>query len=54
MIDILKFRILYERKESYRGAKVTALDDLRITPQGKWLPTQIEQTIPPANASPSC
>lgn len=34
---ILKFRTMYERPESYQGAKVTAQDDPRITPMGKWL-----------------
>lgn len=29
---ILKFRSMYERPESYQGAKVTAQDDPRITP----------------------
>ncbi|MDO9130082.1 MAG: sugar transferase [Anaerolineales bacterium] len=42
---ILKFRSMYERPESYQGAKVTAQDDPRITPVGNpptgagWLPT---------------
>lgn len=35
---ILKFRSMYERPESHQGAKVTAQDDPRITPVGKWLP----------------
>ncbi|RMG23963.1 MAG: hypothetical protein D6732_24225 [Methanobacteriota archaeon] len=34
---ILKFRTMYERSESYAGPKVTAEDDPRITPVGKWL-----------------
>lgn len=35
--QILKFRTMYEREESYQGAKVTAKDDPRITPTGRWL-----------------
>lgn len=35
--NILKFRTMYERPESYNGAKVTANGDSRITPTGKWL-----------------
>ncbi len=34
---MLKFRTMYERHESYSGPKVTAQDDPRITPLGKWL-----------------
>lgn len=34
---ILKFRTMYERPESYQGPRVTAQDDDRITPLGKWL-----------------
>jgi lipopolysaccharide/colanic/teichoic acid biosynthesis glycosyltransferase len=34
---ILKFRSMYERPESYQGEKITAQDDPRITPVGKWL-----------------
>ncbi|HEX2978987.1 MAG TPA: sugar transferase [Anaerolineaceae bacterium] len=34
---ILKFRTMYERDDSYRGPKVTAQDDPRITPLGKTL-----------------
>jgi diguanylate cyclase (GGDEF)-like protein len=34
---ILKFRTMYERKESYDGPKVTAEDDSRITPFGRIL-----------------
>ena len=34
---ILKFRTMYEREESYQGSKVTAKDDPRITPFGRWL-----------------
>jgi lipopolysaccharide/colanic/teichoic acid biosynthesis glycosyltransferase len=35
--DILKFRSMYERPESYQGEKITTQDDPRITPVGKWL-----------------
>lgn len=35
--NILKFRTMYENIESYNGAKVTAGDDPRITPTGKFL-----------------
>lgn len=35
--DILKFRTMYERPESYRGSRVTAEGDDRITPLGQWL-----------------
>ena len=34
---ILKFRTMYERPESYHGARITARDDNRITPLGRWL-----------------
>ena len=34
---ILKFRTMYESEYSHNGAKITARDDLRITPIGKWL-----------------
>jgi lipopolysaccharide/colanic/teichoic acid biosynthesis glycosyltransferase len=34
---ILKFRTMYEKTESYEGPRVTAHDDSRITPFGKWL-----------------
>jgi lipopolysaccharide/colanic/teichoic acid biosynthesis glycosyltransferase len=34
---ILKFRTMYERKESYQGPKVTAENDSRITPLGRIL-----------------
>lgn len=34
---ILKFRTMYERPESYSGARVTARDDDRITRLGHWL-----------------
>jgi lipopolysaccharide/colanic/teichoic acid biosynthesis glycosyltransferase len=35
--NILKFRTMYENPESYAGPKVTAQDDPRITPLGRWL-----------------
>ena len=34
---MLKFRTMFETKESYSGPKVTAQDDPRITPLGHWL-----------------
>ena len=34
---ILKFRTMYECAASYQGPSVTAQDDQRITPLGKWL-----------------
>jgi diguanylate cyclase (GGDEF)-like protein len=34
---MLKFRTMYERPESYAGPRVTAAQDSRITPLGKWL-----------------
>ncbi|MFC1878366.1 sugar transferase [Chloroflexota bacterium] len=37
IFQILKFRTMYERPESYDGPRVTAEDDPRITPLGKWL-----------------
>jgi lipopolysaccharide/colanic/teichoic acid biosynthesis glycosyltransferase len=35
--SILKFRTMHECPESYNGPRVTAKDDNRITPMGKWL-----------------
>jgi lipopolysaccharide/colanic/teichoic acid biosynthesis glycosyltransferase len=35
--SILKFRTMYEQPESYNGPKITADDDARITPVGRWL-----------------
>ena len=35
--DILKFRTMYERPESYNGPRVTSKEDNRITPLGRWL-----------------
>jgi lipopolysaccharide/colanic/teichoic acid biosynthesis glycosyltransferase len=34
---ILKFRTMHETPESYSGPKVTAEDDPRVTPLGRWL-----------------
>jgi lipopolysaccharide/colanic/teichoic acid biosynthesis glycosyltransferase len=34
---ILKFRTMYETPQSYAGPKVTAQDDPRVTPIGRWL-----------------
>jgi lipopolysaccharide/colanic/teichoic acid biosynthesis glycosyltransferase len=34
---ILKFRTMYETPQSYTGPKVTAQDDSRVTPLGRWL-----------------
>ena len=34
---ILKFRTMYARPESYQGARITARDDKRVTPTGRWL-----------------
>jgi lipopolysaccharide/colanic/teichoic acid biosynthesis glycosyltransferase len=35
--SMYKFRTMYEDPKSYRGPKVTAQDDPRITPLGRWL-----------------
>jgi lipopolysaccharide/colanic/teichoic acid biosynthesis glycosyltransferase len=37
VFEILKFRTMFEDPECYEGPKVTAQDDPRITPLGKWL-----------------
>jgi len=37
VFGMLKFRTMYERPESYQGPRVTAQDDDRITPYGRWL-----------------
>lgn len=37
VFQILKFRTMYERPESYNGSAVTAEDDARITPLGRKL-----------------
>ena len=34
---ILKFRTMYENPQSYAGPRVTAQDDIRVTPLGHWL-----------------
>jgi lipopolysaccharide/colanic/teichoic acid biosynthesis glycosyltransferase len=34
---ILKFRTMYEEENNHNGAKITAQDDPRITPTGRWL-----------------
>jgi lipopolysaccharide/colanic/teichoic acid biosynthesis glycosyltransferase len=34
---MLKFRTMYETRQSYRGLRVTCKEDDRITPLGKWL-----------------
>ena len=37
VFEILKFRTMYEAPESYSGPRVTAHDDPRVTPLGRWL-----------------
>lgn len=37
IFNILKFRTMHETPESYSGPKVTAEDDPRVTPLGRWL-----------------
>lgn len=37
LFNILKFRTMYETPESYQGPPITAQDDPRITPLGRWL-----------------
>jgi lipopolysaccharide/colanic/teichoic acid biosynthesis glycosyltransferase len=37
VFNILKFRTMRESPESYLGPRITAKDDPRITPLGKWL-----------------
>ncbi|HZW04014.1 MAG TPA: sugar transferase, partial [Anaerolineaceae bacterium] len=37
VFKILKFRTMYEDDRSYQGPRVTAQDDPRITPTGRWL-----------------
>ena len=37
LFTIIKFRTMYERLESYNGPVITAEDDKRITPLGRWL-----------------
>ena len=36
IFNILKFRTMYERPESYSGPRVTSKEDNRITPLGHW------------------
>jgi lipopolysaccharide/colanic/teichoic acid biosynthesis glycosyltransferase len=35
--SILKFRTMYDRPASFAGASITAADDDRVTPLGRWL-----------------
>jgi diguanylate cyclase (GGDEF)-like protein len=37
LFSILKFRTMYETRESYNGPHVTAKGDPRVTPLGRWL-----------------
>jgi lipopolysaccharide/colanic/teichoic acid biosynthesis glycosyltransferase len=37
IFKILKFRTMYETPKSYAGPRVTAQDDPRVTPFGRWL-----------------
>lgn len=37
IFGILKFRTMYEKPESYQGARITGKGDARITPFGAWL-----------------
>jgi lipopolysaccharide/colanic/teichoic acid biosynthesis glycosyltransferase len=37
LFNMLKFRTMYETETSYRGSRVTCMEDDRITPFGKWL-----------------
>jgi len=37
LFNILKFRTMYETSSSYEGPRVTAQDDPRVTPLGRWL-----------------
>lgn len=37
LFNILKFRTMYDRPESFQGAKITAKGDPRVTPVGQWL-----------------
>lgn len=43
---ILKFRTMYERPASYEGPRLTANDDPRITPFGRWLRTTKLNELP--------
>ena len=44
--NIIKFRTMHENPDSYQGAKITAQDDPRITPVGKWLRTTKLNELP--------
>jgi len=44
--NILKFRTMYESEESHTGPRITAHDDGRITPFGKWLRTTKLNELP--------
>ncbi|NJN44613.1 MAG: hypothetical protein HC806_07775 [Anaerolineae bacterium] len=44
--DILKFRTMYETQESYKGPKLTADGDTRVTPIGAWLRSTKINEIP--------
>jgi lipopolysaccharide/colanic/teichoic acid biosynthesis glycosyltransferase len=46
VINILKFRSMYERPESYSGPRVTAQDDERVTRIGRWLRTSKTNELP--------
>ena len=37
LFNILKFRTMYDRPESFQGPEITAQGDPRITPVGQWL-----------------
>jgi len=37
LIKILKFRTMYDRPESFQGARITAQNDPRVTSVGQWL-----------------
>lgn len=37
LFRILKFRTMYETEASYKGPRVTGMDDDRVTPLGAWL-----------------
>jgi diguanylate cyclase (GGDEF)-like protein len=37
VFQMLKFRTMYERPQSYAGPRLTSKDDPRITPMGAWL-----------------
>ena len=43
---MLKFRTMYENPDSYAGPRVTAGDDPRITPFGRWLRTTKLNELP--------